>query len=719
MTPRGLRMIAAVTLAAALAVAAEGQRAGAQSAAPIVDLGGGTVSRATPDAVPGLAGMRRDGTGTETRARPEILLAPAVPGRSDRTPRLVGERAMLDLVLDLPPGATAALRLMWRSTVNILPERSAWTIRVNDGPALPLPPPPVDGFAPVTVPDASLVPGRNRLRLEAIQHHRIFCGPQATFDVWTEFDLSASGVPWRPEAIAATPDGFAAALAAQAARDGRIVVRGAEGVDPAALRMVAARVAAATGLGPDAVLIGPPAFDAPAMPDLARITVLPGPAPAAEITRGGDGAVVLIVVTAPGAALPDLADLLPQAAAGSIGAVVDALPPGRPTALADLGLNEADAWNRYATFDVRFRLPDDWLLLASQNARLDLLYGFDSGLPRGALLLVKVNGTTVRLLPLDRGAGGMQPVLDVGFKARLLRPGVNVLRFEGIVPGDPPDLPCVQRQAPLWTVATASRLTVPPSPRMDFPAIAPALRMIGGDAVEAVPNVASPVIGEAALVPFRLLPPGSGGRLTVAALADAGALQLDAMGLDRRAVEAVLSARAPAPAASDGGAPPLPEAPPLIDVGFLADWARAIWQGIVDTAVPGDPSLDRWLAGRHGQALLVLPDPERRGDLLLILGPGAEPGEIARRLAALRESEEAPQGRVALLEESGAWASWQPASTPPRLREPLRWGNLRDVLGNYASWSPILFVGTLLALATASAVVAMLFAVRTRGRRKR
>jgi hypothetical protein len=717
---RGAALLTAV-LALVLPIA---HLAPAQEAAPIVDLGGaapagppapaGTPGDGAPgDGAPGdggLAGLRRDAD-RRGEAAP-VLLPLRAAGRDDRLPRLVGERAALDLALDVPPAAaTGPLRLVWRSTVNILAERSAWTIRINDDAPIPLPPPPVDGHALVTVEAARLEPGRNRIRLEAVQHHRIFCGPQATFDVWTEIDVSASGVFVAPGAIDASPEGFALALAAQVARDGRIVLHAAGEADPAALAALIGRVAAATGLGPGSVGVAPPPLVAGPAADIARVTLLVDAAPGATVRRGGDGAVTLVVAQGPDGALPDLSALLPPAApeAGRTGPAD--LAPGTSVTLAGLGLATAETFNRYATLDVRFRLPDDWLLLASQDARLDLGYAFAEGLPRGSLMLVKVNGTTVRLLPLDRG-GGAQPVLPVGFKARLLRPGVNLLRFEGIVPGDPADLPCVPRDTALWSVSAASRLTVPPSPRMAFPALAAALHRVGGDAVEPVTGA----IVDPDLLPFRAMPPAAGGRLTVVALADAGLLSLNRLDLTRRAIEAALTPAAPPPPTADDTL--LPDVP-LFDLRFMADWARSLARGVVDVARPGAPGLAAWIDGRRGIALLAMPDAERPHDLWLILGPEADSAAVARALVRARDSEDAPQGPVALLDAAGVWHGWSPASVPPRLLEPLNARNLRAVLGNYASWSPILFTAVLLTLALASAVVAMLFAVRTRGRRKR
>ena len=68
-----------------------------------------------------------------------------------------------------------------------------------------------------------------------------------------------------------------------------------------------------------------------------------------------------------------------------------------------------------------------------------------------------------------------------------------------------------------------------------------------------------------------------------------------------------------------------------------------------------------------------------------------------------------------MLSAEGTWEIWSPVRLP-ELREPLRLSNLRAVLGNYASWSPLLFTVTILGLALLSAIPALLFILFTRRR---
>ncbi|WP_180267223.1 hypothetical protein, partial [Salmonella enterica] len=49
------------------------------------------------------------------------------------------------------------------------------------------------GFEQVDVPVQGLKSGENRIGISLRQTHRIFCGPDASFGVWTEIDLTRSG----------------------------------------------------------------------------------------------------------------------------------------------------------------------------------------------------------------------------------------------------------------------------------------------------------------------------------------------------------------------------------------------------------------------------------------------------------------------------------------------------------------------------------------------
>jgi len=331
-------------------------------------------------------------------------------------------------------------------------------------------------------------------------------------------------------------------------------------------------------------------------------------------------------------------------------------------------------------------------------------------------MLVKVNDTTVRLLPLDRDANKDRPLLDVGFPARLLRPGVNALTFVAIVPGDPANLPCPPINAPLLTIDPASTLEVPPSPRMVVPGLAAPLRALRPDQI--VPPVSEAPFTAAqkdtlaalssALRPITGTERQDAVSLTVARLANTPGLSLDLLGLQRRDLDRLLT-------------PPTgtvaPEETPVVS-GLMAS-LRALPSRLRQLALPGDPALTIWLDGRQASAALLAPDPDAPGDLWLVLGPGADPVKLAPLLAQARLQPDGPAGQVSILALDGRWHNWHDRTIAPVLAEPLGIANFRQVAGNYASWSPLYFGMVLLWLTLLSVALALIFVVTTRGRRKR
>lgn len=659
-------------------------------------------SGATPPAV--LPSYDR-GAGAAPAAGPApALISPLMGEGPARIVRISGEAGAARFTFEVPdPAQVAELRLALRTSINNLAAQTRLTFVLN-GQEIAQEVLEADAFTPLALPTDAVVAGRNTLELRVTQGHRIFCGPEASFAIWTEVDTGASGA-----VLAAPPglDGGAAALAlalrAGIVQTGRVAVDSAAPPDPALLHDLTQRIGALVPGAAPALVLSSPYAPAGGPPAPVRIALVAGLAGEAALRRGGDGALVLVLPADATAAMLDPWLPLP-------GPVADlpALVPGTAPTLDEIGLGGRVAESRYTLNALRFVLPDDWLLLAAQEARIDLSYRYAAGLPETAQMLVKVNGTTVRLLPLH-GEGGLNlPVLPVGFQARLLAPGVNEVSFETFIPGDPPDLPCAQIPGPFVEISGETALVVPDSPAMTLPRLGTALRGVAPGGIAAIAG-ADPA-GLAAQTVLALVEtlqplPGAGGAtLTVAGLRSMDARPLAELGLGRSVVDGLLTPPLPAATAAEA-------APP--------GWIARLRAGLVGMAVPGDPALDRWIRGRSGDALLFMPDADVPQDLHLIVSPGADPAAVARALSDARFDPRGPRGQVAILTRDGAWQSWQPATAVPRLHEPVTFANFRTIAGNYASWSPLGFVVALGALMSLSVVIALIFVSRTRGSRKR
>lgn len=644
--------------------------------------------------------------------------------------RLTGEYAEIGLSVMVPVDVTVdRFVITYRNSINILDETARLTV-LRDGTEIASWMPDAPGeFVSVEVPVDALSTGANRLVVRAEQSHRIFCGPEASFAIWTDIDLVQSGIEIRGDAGAAGFATFRRAAGAQVDTGGAIPVVTTLPLGLDTTRDFERRLAALGSGTPVSLRILSPydVQDAPAA--LARIAVVSAADVAADITLptvriGADGAQILVLAEDTPAFVLD--GILPvrQAVAGP-----ERLRPGTPIRVDDLIADEIVLRTRYGRRDIAFLLPDDWMLLSSQQAHLNLQYRYPEGLPEGALLLVKVNGTTVRLLPLFGEGGVALPELPIGFPARMLRPGANAIALEAIIPGDPPDLPCPRFDEPLLEVSGESTLDVPASPSMRFERLTRALFALAPGGMSLAPDQVGNPRGEEMLTALLAGLPAVANAsaatepptLTVGTIQSLDRVPLAALGINRSAFERALM---PAPvtdivpiASNDSFAEPVPPVVPLAQRPRII--ATSTWEALRQMARPGDQSLADWIAGRHGIAMLFMPDVAAPQDIWLVVGPDANPAMVTAALAAGRLSPFGPDGQAALLTAGGVWQNWQPAKSPPQLLEPLTIENVRTVAGNFASWSPVYFVGLLAVLMSVSVLLGLSFVVRTRGARKR
>jgi len=653
---------------------------------------------------------------------PKTWLLPMQSQGFDRVLRVSGETGLEHFVLDLPDlGAPKAFFLSYRTSVDVLPERSELRVSVNGVQSTAVIPVSTDQFQKLQLDPSLLMKGRNEIVVAVSQAHRIACGPEASFQLWSEFDLNASGLELSADAFSLNVAAFKAALVSQVASGRGVALRGSEDIPQSVLAQIATRLSGISEVGGGWIRQESGYGPNRAALDLMRIRLVKADTPSVSLRKGADGTLVLVLAlgqTNEGANLLDA--YLPQPAPA------DDLPSvatGAAATLESLGFPDTSASNHYSRHDLNFRLPSDWLDLASHRASLTLLYSFATNLPKGSLLIVKVNETTIQALPLDENGGGLRPALDISFPARLLTPGANAVTFEATVPGDPANSPCATGAGPLFTIFGQSTLTVPDAPAMQFVGMGPTLlglpqAGIGssasqtGDADKLADAGALALISQ--MAPLAGQPVVADAKLSVASLTSASDIPLANLGMSQRDLGTLL------PDATNAKtlASPVDH---VVDQGL---WDQSMGllqkaaQAVVDIARPGDPALRDWMSRRRGEAVLLQPDPADPDHLWLIIGPSIDPVKLAQAVAAARIDPKGPQGLVAVLTKDGTWQSWHPMASAPVMQEPWTLANFRSVIGTYASWSPLYFVFVLFGLTAFSVLIGLAFVMSTRGERK-
>lgn len=648
--------------------------------------------------------------------------------------RVTGERELVSFDLYVAdPGRTQRLQIVTVSSINLLPERSFMRVLVNgvDLGRTPLDNFETDGRDEIVLPPGTLRAGRNAVQIEFRQGHRIFCGPEASFDLWTDIDLTRSGLVQDAATGSTGPEGFMMGLAAQSAGQAPVEIRGIDSLGTEADRWRRALVQRL-----NRSLVGAPVVfnftdywtlqrDRPAQ---ARITVLPAARSRVSFTVGGDGARVMVLEVAQGTRPADLLGDVPQLEPQAQVARSPLLAAEAENSFADFGILTESFSQRYAIRNHPFRLPDDWLILTAEKARIYLDYAYAEGLPEGSLLLIRVNGQSVRLLPL-RGEGGA-PIdrFPIDFEARIMQPGTNTLTFEMMVPGDPQDLPCPAYDQPFLQIGGTSSLFVPYSPPMSIPDMDLAFSALTPDSLRQN-ELSGRAYSENDILTLSAALARTRGdirpsTLHLVSIDDLGAVPMAHHRADRRLLEDTVLITPEYEAilveqrmTDDPFARRRQTEQRGVTAALSNIWAlvldRVYWAR--DRIFPSNgDQLNAWLAEQRGQAVLFHLEPDRPDEIWMLRSPDSDMTQIASAIAGARAYGRGPRGQVSVLGHDGRWDNWIAPDRRPILLEPWSFQNFRSAMGNFVSARPIFYTFLILFLSLASALVALRLVVSTR-----
>ena len=659
--------------------------------------------------------------------------------RTGTNARIMGERQVVNFDLYVSaPGQHRQLQLVTQSSIDILPERSSMRVTVNGRDVGTSRLGNFDGFAASTLdlPADLLVGGRNRVSIEFTQGHRIFCGPEAAFDLWTDIDLSKSGLIVDHADTGIGAESFMMALAAQSASVQPVEIRGLDRLPDQAAAFRQALVSKFN----QALLGDPVVFRfndfwtvEQTSRAFARVTVMPASVGRVSYRLGGDGAQVMVLEVAPDTRPQDLLDQIPQLAPQPAAARAPQIQPEVETPFSAFGIPTETFTQRYAARDYPFRLPDDWLVLTAAKARINFDYAYATGLPDTAMLLLSVNGQSIRLLPLRSEGGQMITQFPIDFEARILQPGTNTFSFELMVPGDPPDLPCPVADRPFLQVSNTSTLFVPYSPSMAIPDMDLAFGALTPESIR-MNDMTARAYSEADILTMKaaLARSQADMRSTILHLIsidDLSSVPSAHHRADRRLLEeAVLNL------------PRLDESDPMTlfaatddpfarrrqsSSGIVTSLRAAVsngWNSVTDGArwisnrifpSSGD-QLNQWLSTRKGQAILFHLDPDRPDEIWMLRSPDSDIHVIAHSIAGARAYGGGPRGQVSILGQDGGWDNWIAPDRRPVLLEPWSTDNFRYAMGNFVSARPIFYTILVLLMALASAGVALRLVISTR-----
>ena len=363
----------------------------------------------------------------------------------------------------------ARIHLSYSNAISVMPEVSTLAISVNDVAVAqtPIAAASDPGSVDVELPRGLLSAGYNNVRVAVTQRHRVDCGLEATYELWTQLDPATSGLtfPGLADSNISTLDDLAA-LSPDAT--GAVTIRAvvSDSADPEAIDLALSAVQAVViraGVARPSVEIVDALDARPGLWVIAGTRDDLRARHLQEFARNSDEPVLAggdvpgrVIVVASGADLKQTRDIIdrilparrvevqaatPSAARGL--ANVNGLPIGGDTrvSLHDLGVQTEEFNGRLfrSTFDIL--MPLDFYAADYDKLTLSISAGYAKGLLPSAQVLVRVNEREAGSLPLRNPKGDLFRDRPISISLAALRPGVNRIVIEAQTP-TPEDAAC-------------------------------------------------------------------------------------------------------------------------------------------------------------------------------------------------------------------------------------------------------------------------------------
>ncbi|NRB36495.1 MAG: cellulose biosynthesis cyclic di-GMP-binding regulatory protein BcsB [Rhodobacteraceae bacterium] len=672
--------------------------------------------------------------------------------------RLAGERASRSVLWVLPPGARPEeLVIHVQSSAYVLSEDSLMRVTLNGVELGRQPLTEIAGSRDARFAVPSTVPlyVRNVVEIDVAQTHRVACGYNASFELWTDVYLRRSGTEL-PGATYAGDD-LATTMARMAAAAGagesiRVRIMGTAGEQSAhpARMDVLAQIGDLIG-GPLRYTGAASETQIALTPELTGVAIRP------------DG--IAIGMTSTGRA--DLSELRRAMTGPNDVALVSravAVTPDRAVTLAGLGLDQALVRDHFWSRSLSFELPAGYHSVTGDRAELRLTYAHVAGLTAGSAIRVYVNNTQVRIIPIDAATAITERDLPVRFDAALLDSGLNALRLDVTREAPRTAVDCVVDRDPVLEIGTASTLVVPRSPAFRRETLGSILTGLSPQGLDVDRNTLLGTRRErqnelANLYTIAAALPWGGGkdgdRLVVLSQTTLDAIDLGAyassregmirlmrdgedqapLRIERNADPSLLDdgselgligedqAFDPAPVRRDPFDAPddndrllpalaQPGQPSNASVLSIDD----LWNGSVtvqDWVFPHPPAqLRRWIArnlrlegeASDGAMLFQLDDDNRRA--YFIIGEDASLPDALEALHVAMQTPARMNGHFAIYRPNSGWQVWADRTRLPELMEPLSLDNAGRVVGTYAGARPREFALLLIIAASITALCA-------------
>lgn len=427
----------------------------------------------------------------------------AVPaGLPDRTVPLLGRDADLTgsadelaIPFNLPPDEPfdrATLALGYSNALAVLPDRSQLTLSLNGRHLanLPLVGAQSPAGAEIDLPASAFAGGRNELRVQLRQAHRLACSRERFAELWTKLKADGTRLALHRsgERPPLEPGGLTGLLAASTYDGERFAVAtGPSLAGPSGIEL-GARVAQAVALtrgdralsvdalalgeldwqemrGRNFALVGSTEELAPLL-DPAELAAIEGGRMLVRRLPADPDHVAILFAGADTAAIE-------RAVASFVGIAARPLDPpplpeiqgGSELELSRVGFTDHELpLGATRPVSIRFRLPPSFYAADGQRLELVLNYAYAAGLAATSALVVQVNGIAANMIRLDDPRGQIVDGARLNLTLGMFHPGINTIAIHPIL--EPASEQACAETGPVLSLFADGRIVMPEFARL-------------------------------------------------------------------------------------------------------------------------------------------------------------------------------------------------------------------------------------------------------------
>jgi len=607
--------------------------------------------------------------------------------------RMSGERVVSNFDLWLPKFAVAKqFQITFQNSINVLENYSKIIVELNGIKIIEQQLNSVGKEITLSSKDIEPKEGLNSVTIQLVQKHRVFCGPQASFDTWTDINLADTGFIISDLNLTNSIEAIASGINIQSLH-GYLPLRVDPDLDPTLATNIASEfgpVFRQNGTGIKFKSLWDPVED---FENYFRILITNPSDDTSGFGISADGAILYRLSSIEDPIFKELEKWQSTIRSNS----PKILKANQATSIFDLGYENIEDAASYGSNLIQFVLPYDWLVLDNRKATLDVSFDYSSLVTNRSIFNIKVNNETIYSKKIGENPN-IQTARDmVQFNASILKGGLNQIEAEYIIPAEMPEAQCPDFPQMFVKLNRETSLLLPDTPKMYLEGLQNIMPLISRNDADILfsrsqaKNILSPEFKtilalksltvntpEVLYTASNNIVDQSPLKVEIISVSDLSQIISDNNFFSINSIRNSLSL-------SKSSEYDKPQIQKQSTSAFQWQSVISIWERFMERPTSYKSRVNSWLENNQSQVAVLKPNSDRN-EIFIVINPDLVSQSAFDALSKANLETFGPAGALSVLGSDNVWHSWdRPSPSLPILLEPLNLDNFWLVGSNIIS----------------------------------